>query len=52
MVDKLIEAKRENGQWQYGRVVKEYQTFIVVKFLDGIEEPISNGDFDRPVEDK
>lgn len=51
LVGKLIEAKRKNGKWEYGTVVKEYDTFIVVKFIDD-EEPIPNGNFDRPVEDK
>jgi hypothetical protein len=46
VTEKLVKAKRENGQSQYGTVVKEYQTFVVVRFLDGAEEPILNGDFE------
>jgi hypothetical protein len=46
LVGRLVEAKRENGQKEYGTIVKAYQTFVVVKFLDGTEEPIPNGDFE------
>lgn len=44
-MERLVDAKRESGNREYGSIIKEYQTFVVVRFLDGTEEPIPNENF-------
>lgn len=45
LMDKLVEAKRNNGKTEYGTIVEVLRSYIVVKFLDGTVEDVKRGEY-------